>query len=146
MTIALIVARELIGVKTMKNNGQLYAYGMRLRGISIGTQPRDFIRYEDQDHDHGAKYYSIVYYNRRLTPEEIKAYDLDSLTPETKEEIEYRTTYKYKVQRALDRVIELACENDYFDCDIYDDDMACVDLIEGIVKEYIKSIKEEEHN
>lgn len=27
----------------------LYKYGLRTRGVSIGTQPSDFIKYEDVD-------------------------------------------------------------------------------------------------
>lgn len=53
----------------------VYKYGMRLRGFSIGCQPKDgFIERRD---DESGKYYDILLYNRKLTQEELKAYELD---------------------------------------------------------------------
>lgn len=54
-----------------------YKYGMRLRGFSPGCQPMDgFLRRED---DPLNKYWDILVYDRELTIEEIKIYDLDRL-------------------------------------------------------------------
>ena len=54
-----------------------YRYGMRLRGFSIGCQPKGVVRREDSD-----KYWDIIVYDRPLTEEEIRHY---SLTPLGKE-------------------------------------------------------------
>lgn len=52
-----------------------YRYGMRLRGFSIGCQPKKgLIRREDSDTN---RYYDILVYDRPLTSEEIAAYELD---------------------------------------------------------------------
>ena len=54
-----------------------YRYGMRLRGFSIGCQPMGgFIGRID---DESGKYYDIIIYNRPLSSEEIKNYELDEL-------------------------------------------------------------------
>lgn len=54
-------------------------YGMRLRGFSIGCQPREgLIRRED---DPFGKYYDILIYNRILTDQELKDYELDHIGP-----------------------------------------------------------------
>lgn len=54
-----------------------YVYGMRLRGFSIGCQPKEgFI--ERQDSKSG-KYWDLIVYNRRLTEEETRHYSLDYL-------------------------------------------------------------------
>lgn len=126
---------------------RLYLYGMRLRGVSLGAQPMEGLwRHEEQSAL--AKYYDILYYNRRLTPEEVETYDLDSLTPKTKiEELEElgHESYKHRVQRALDVTLELAYGSDFIDCD-YDDDEESLEMIKKIVNQYIENIKEEEHN
>ena len=54
-------------------------YGMRLRGFSIGCQPREgLVRRED---DPSGKYYDILIYNRILTDQELKDYELDHIGP-----------------------------------------------------------------
>lgn len=54
-------------------------YGMRLRGFSIGCQPKEgLIRRED---DPSRKYYDILIYNRFLTDQELKDYELDHIGP-----------------------------------------------------------------
>jgi hypothetical protein len=54
-----------------------YKYGMRLRGFSLGCQPKDgFIGRED---DPSGRYYDILVYERPLTMEEIMDYELDYL-------------------------------------------------------------------
>lgn len=55
----------------------MYKYGMRLRGFSIGTQPKVGF-YERQD-DHTGKYWDILIYDRKLTDKEVKDYELDYL-------------------------------------------------------------------
>lgn len=53
----------------------MYAYGMRLRGFSIGCQPMDgFVARRD---DVTGKYYDILFYNRKLTDKEVADYELD---------------------------------------------------------------------
>ena len=57
-----------------------YIYGMRLRGFSIGCQPMDgFIRREDDNGKYKRNYHDILVYNRLLTDEEEKSYELDFL-------------------------------------------------------------------
>ena len=54
-----------------------YRYGMRLRGFSIGCQPRQgFIERLD---DTSGRYYDILAYDRQLTETEINDYELDYL-------------------------------------------------------------------
>lgn len=60
----------------------MYKYGMRLRGFSIGCQPmQGFVRRFD---DKSGKYYDLLLYNRELSQEEIKNYELDYLGIEEK--------------------------------------------------------------
>ena len=55
----------------------VYKYGMRLRGCSIGTQPKDgFLSREDDPLD---EYHDVLIYNRPLTERERFQYDLDYL-------------------------------------------------------------------
>ena len=56
----------------MKKN--MYKYGMRLRGFSIGCQPMNgLIDWQDTD----GKYHSELTYSRKLSIEECEQYDLD---------------------------------------------------------------------
>lgn len=64
-----------------------YRYGMRLRGFSIGCQPKGVIRREDSD-----KYWDIIVYDRPLTEEEIRHY---SLTPLGKEWLHEQSDSSY---------------------------------------------------
>lgn len=51
-----------------------YFYGMRLRGFSIGAQPKNgFIRREDSFID---IYHDILVYDRKLTEKELADYEL----------------------------------------------------------------------
>lgn len=54
----------------------MYVYGMRLRGFSPGCQPIDGL---DAVMEGNKKYYNILIYNRELTDEEIRDYELDRL-------------------------------------------------------------------
>ena len=52
-----------------------YTYGMKLRGFSIGCQPKEgFIKRLD---DNSGKYHDLIVYNRKLTEEEVNQYELD---------------------------------------------------------------------
>lgn len=62
---------------TTSKRGKKFRYGMRLRGFSIGCQPLDGFMSREEDKD--GKYYDILTYNRRLTPEEVTEYELDDL-------------------------------------------------------------------
>ena len=58
------------------NEVEMYKYGMRLRGFSIGCQPMNgLIDWQDTE----GKYYSELTYNRKLSTEECEQYDLDFL-------------------------------------------------------------------
>ncbi|HFK1435042.1 TPA: hypothetical protein ACGXNJ_005196 [Bacillus cereus] len=48
-----------------------YWYEYRLRGCSLGAQPKDFV---DVNHEHGK--FGAVAYNRALTNEEVENYEL----------------------------------------------------------------------
>lgn len=66
-----------------KENKMEYTYGMRLRGFSIGCQPMNGLigREERPDIDTNL-YYDIIAYDRELTEEECKEYELDYIGKE----------------------------------------------------------------
>lgn len=55
-------------------------YYSLLRPVSIGTHPRqgmmDFINYDDRTEINGRMVWAEVYYNRKLTDEELKAFEM----------------------------------------------------------------------
>lgn len=53
----------------------LFEYGMRLRGFSIGCQPMN--GYVARMDDETGKYFDKLLYNRKLTEQEVKDYELD---------------------------------------------------------------------
>lgn len=53
----------------------LYKYGMKARGFSIGCQPGGVKYYEDADKLETG-YWNYIYYDRELTEEEMKKYEL----------------------------------------------------------------------
>ena len=55
----------------------LYYYGMRLRGFSPSCQPKYGL--VDRTDDIDGKYHDIIVYNRKLTEQELKDYELDYL-------------------------------------------------------------------
>ena len=58
-----------------------YTYGMRLRGFSLGCQPKEgFVKRRD---DISGLYYDVLVYNRKLTSKELNDYELDFLGEET---------------------------------------------------------------
>ena len=59
-----------------------YRYGMRLRGFSPGCQPMSGLDHAEDDAT--GRYYNILVYNRKLTEEEVRDYELDYLEKEHK--------------------------------------------------------------
>ena len=58
----------------------VYKYGMRLRGYSIGAQPAKGLI--DHDDDPMQEYWSLLWYDRPLTDQEMKHYDIDYIRTE----------------------------------------------------------------
>lgn len=56
---------------------ELHKYGMRLRGFSIGCQPKDGL--VERIDDHTGRYYDILVYDRMLTGAEVADYELTYL-------------------------------------------------------------------
>ena len=56
---------------------ELYKYGMRLRGFSIGCQPKEGL--VERIDDHTGRYYDILVYDRMLTGTEVADYELTYL-------------------------------------------------------------------
>lgn len=54
-----------------------FRYGMRLRGYSPGCQPKGVLRRED---DTTGRYHDIIVYERQLSADEIRDYELEELT------------------------------------------------------------------
>ena len=83
-----------------------YKYGMRLRGFAPGCQPMDgFIRAEKGRciGDSRTRYYhNILFYDRKLTEDEIRGYELDDLN-----EVKRSKLHQLRVDRGL-TVKELA--------------------------------------
>lgn len=59
-----------------------YEYGMRLRGFSPGCQPMNGLK--DHREDETGKYYDLLVYDRKLTKEELRDYELDFVQEEGK--------------------------------------------------------------
>ncbi len=57
----------------------VYEYGMRLRGFSPGCQPKGVVEHKD---DLTGKYYDIICYERKLTEDELRDYELDYIGEE----------------------------------------------------------------
>lgn len=53
----------------------IYCYGMRLRGFSLGCQPKDGLIKHIPSED--GIYHDYLLYSRKLTAEECSAYELD---------------------------------------------------------------------
>lgn len=56
---------------------ELHKYGMRLRGFSIGCQPKEGL--VERIDDHTGRYYDILVYDRMLTGAEVADYELTYL-------------------------------------------------------------------
>lgn len=61
----------------MKNNNDLYKYGMLHRGCSIGCQPNDFLLCIESKNK---KYFNYLIYDRKLSYEELEKYELELIT------------------------------------------------------------------
>ena len=61
----------------MKDRKQAYLYGMRLRGFSPGCQPMEGL-VERRD-DPTELYHDLLVYDRKLTEDEERQYELDYL-------------------------------------------------------------------
>lgn len=72
---------QIYGNKAKKT---VYIYGMRLRGFSPGCQPMN--GYVERRDDPTGKYYDLLVYNRRLTEQEMRAFELDFIGIEKLEE------------------------------------------------------------
>lgn len=58
----------------------MFIYGMRLRGFSLGCQPKDgFVERTD---DATGRYYDLLIYDRQLSDKECHDYELDFLETE----------------------------------------------------------------
>lgn len=58
----------------------MYKYGMRLRGFSLGCQPMN--GFQERRDDPSDRYYDVLVYNRELTDQELRDYELDYLGEE----------------------------------------------------------------
>ena len=55
---------------------KLYKYGMRLRPLGIGCQPKGFVKW---DESLDGTYHNVIWYKDRLTDKQLKEYELDFL-------------------------------------------------------------------
>ena len=55
----------------------IYRYGMRIRGFSIGCQPKQ--GFWEREDDTTGQYWDIISYTRELTEKEVREYELDFL-------------------------------------------------------------------
>lgn len=53
----------------------MFKYGMRLRPVGIGCQPKGFVKFDESDR----RYWNVLYYDRKLTEEEQRNFELDFL-------------------------------------------------------------------
>lgn len=82
-----------------------YKYGMRLRGFAPGCQPMEGLVEAQEGRcvgDSRRRYHNILLYNRKLTAEEIRDYELDNLN-----EVQRSNLHRLRVDRGL-TVKELA--------------------------------------
>lgn len=82
-----------------------YKYGMRLRGFAPGCQPMDGLVEAQEGRcmgDSRRRYHNILLYNRKLTEDEIRDYELDDLN-----EVQRSNLHRIRVDRGL-TVRELA--------------------------------------
>lgn len=90
-----------------------YRYGMRLRGYAPLCQPKEgLLRRED---DASGEYYDILVYDRQLTQDEIRNYELDDLGRKYPQEIleVLSQSMDYSID---DSHLETLSPNEVFDC------------------------------
>lgn len=73
----------------------MHKYGMRLRPLGLGCQPSRWCKYDDSNKEESG-YYSFVWYERKLTDEEVKRFELDYLGEEKWAEKQEHTEYIFK--------------------------------------------------
>lgn len=56
----------------------MYRYGMRLRPVGLGCQPKGFDRFDNSE-KWLTGYYGYVWYSRKLSDEELEMFDMDFL-------------------------------------------------------------------
>lgn len=67
--------REWVENSIKEDTAKTYWYAYRLRGFSLGCQPKGFV---DTDHAYGK--FGAVAYNHKLTKEEVSDYELTEIT------------------------------------------------------------------
>ena len=55
-----------------------YLYGMRLRGVAPGAQPKGIVEFYPPSVQY-KQYWNVIVYDRQLTDKEVQNYDLDYL-------------------------------------------------------------------
>lgn len=85
-----MITKEDFETEINKTHSDIYVYASTLRPVSIGTYPRDgmvdFWNFDERallrkgplspvDLPDQFRAWGLVYYNRKLTPEEVRAYD-----------------------------------------------------------------------
>lgn len=71
---------------TIKNlyefgNNAMFKYGLRLRPVGIGCQPKGFIKFEDSD-KYKTGYWSFIWYESKLSDKELYDYEMDFIQEE----------------------------------------------------------------
>lgn len=77
----------------------MFKYTYRTRGFSLGCQPKDFIRFEQEEHK-----FETIFYDRELTKKEIEDYELIDLNEATKK-------FKIVIEEVLSRTVEVEAHN-----------------------------------
>lgn len=118
-----------------------FRYGMRLRGFSPGCQPKDgFLERED---DLSGRYYDILVYNRKLTDDELRDYELNELKGESEmRDItnEVKDFKKFYIIPKNEVAMEIHSVN-------ADDAMSCFAFaMDSDMNTYFRAVTEEEYN
>ena len=79
----------------------MFKYTYRTRGFSIGCQPKDVIKFEQEEHK-----FETIYYDRELTKKEIEEYELIDLNDNSKNK------YKVNIEEVLSKTIEIEAETE----------------------------------
>ena len=72
------------GLERWEHMKMYYVYGMRLRGFSPGCQPMSGL--VDCKEDPSGRYSDLLIYDRILSDNELKDYELDFLTGEVRDD------------------------------------------------------------
>lgn len=84
---------------------KLFKYGMKLRGFSIGCQPKQgFVERQD---DETGKFHDIIVYDRKLTDDEIAKFELEDLNVDDEtEHVPVEPTIKPMIQTLENLFVE----------------------------------------